>query len=487
MKTRAARRGPDFARAVLITTLAAVIGPGCAGRRPDPAAEQSITRAIGSGAAIEFRTEGGPLDEPDAAPDRLALADAVRRAVATDPGLQAALARVRVAMADADQARLLPNPILSLVLKFPEGGGGAQVEASLTAEIIRMLQAPRRARAADNRMRAAAADAVTVALDLVLEVQERYTAAGSFDELLPVLEERIALLDRLIRIARARLAPGEGTRADVTILEAQRVELEVEIADARLQQREERLRLARLVGEPSGQASWMLEPRAPSDTLSAPENQWIQIALAHRPEVQSVAWELAALGDDLTLVRLIPWEPAAAGVEAERDGAWAVGPSVEVPIPLFDTGATQRARVTAEQAEARHELTRARRTVVEDVRVAYQSLEANRANLRRIRAELIPLQQQRRQQAESAYLAGLTDATDLFLAEQNLRAAQARAVAVERQTGISFVRLQRAAGGPGIASSVGSPESAPPPVGLRPDAPPSVTTTVLVRPQEFQK
>lgn len=487
MKTRTMRRGLDCARAVLVIPLAALIGLGCAGRRPDPAAERSIADALGSGAPIEFRTEGGPLDEPDAPPERLSLSEAVRRSVATDPGLQAALARVRVAMADADQARLLPNPILSLVLKFPEGGGGAQIEASLTAEIIRMLQAPRRARAADNRMRHAAADSVTVALDLVLEVQERYTAARSFDELRPVLEERLGLLDRLIRIARARLAPGEGIRADVTILEAQRVELEVEIADARLQQREERLRLARLVGEPSGQASWALEPWPQNNTLSAPEKQWIETALAHRPEVQSVAWELAALGDDLALASLLPWDAASAGVEAEKDGDWSVGPSVEAPIPVFDTGAAQRARVTAEQAEARHDLTRARRAVVEDVRVAYQSLEANRANLRRIRAELIPLQQQRRRQAESAYLAGLTDATDLFLAEQDLRAAQAKAVAVERQTGISFVRLQRAAGGPGIASSVGSRGSTPPPVGLRPEVPPSVTSTVLVRPQEFQK
>ncbi len=487
MRTCAVRRG----RVRLITALAAAAAIpgliGCAGQRPDPAAEQSIADATGAGAPITFRTVGGPLDEPGAAPDRLGLAEAVRHAVTTDPGLQAALARVRVAMGDADQARLLPNPILGLVLKFPEGGGGVQIEATLTAEIIRMLQAPRRARAADNRMRQAAADSVTVALDLVAEVQERYANAQALDELLPVLQERLGLLDRLIRIARARLAPGEGTQSDVTILEAQRVELEVEIAETRLQQREERLRLARLIGEPSGPASWTLDPWEGREGPSASEAQWIRAALTHRPEVQSVEWELAALGDDLSLVRLLPWEPGAAGVEAERDGDWAVGPAFEVPIPLFDMGQAQRARVTAEQVEARHDLTRARRAVVENVRVAYQALEANRANLRRIRVELVPLQQQRRRQAESAYLAGLTDATEFFLAEQDLRAAQAKAVGVERQTSIALVRLHRAAGGPGVAATVGSVEPTQQPLGLSPVISPSIAGPVSARSQEINR
>src|SRR6188472_441901 len=82
---------------------------GCAGPRHDPRAEQAVSESIGLGSPIEFRTEGGPLDETGAG-DSLTFADAVQRAATTDPALQAALARVRIAIADADQARLLPNP-----------------------------------------------------------------------------------------------------------------------------------------------------------------------------------------------------------------------------------------------------------------------------------------------------------------------------------------------------------------------------------------
>ena len=99
------------------------------------------------------------------------LDDAVERAMRHDPGLQAALARVRAALAEADQARLLPNPVLSVALRFPEAGAGKPViEAGLAADLLSVLQQPGRIKAADHRLRAASAEALTTALDLLFEV-----------------------------------------------------------------------------------------------------------------------------------------------------------------------------------------------------------------------------------------------------------------------------------------------------------------------------
>lgn len=436
-----------------LATLALLPLSACQTSRPDPAAESSIARATAIGEPVTFLVEGGPVDET-AAVGNLTFIDATRRAVTTDPRLQSALARVRVTMADADQSRLLPNPVLNFVLRW--GPGKPQIEVSLAQDVIQAFQIPRRSSAADNRLRQAAADAVTVALDVTAEVQERYTTAQASDRLIPVLESRLELLRRLTGVAKKRLEGGEGTRGDVTTLDAQRVELEVEIADAHLRQREERLRLARLVGEPSGAALWTLDEWVAPATTASDEQHWIDTALTHRPEVQSVVWQLAALGDDSSLARLWPWEGGAVGVDVQKDSDWFAGPSVSTPIPVFDMGQARRARVSAEQIEARHELTLSRRRVVEEVRVALQSLAGNLANLQRVRQELIPLQQTRRDQAEQAYRAGHTDVTALFLAEQDLRATQAKAIDVERQTSIALIRLLRAVGGPGVAAQVAS-------------------------------
>lgn len=327
---------------------------------------------------------------------------------------------------------------------------------SLAQDLFQVLTVRRRASAADHRLRQAAADALTTVLDVVVEVQERYAAAQSHEALLPVLLERRELLDKLVAVARARLQAQEGTRSDLSTLQAQGVELDVDIAEARRALREDRLRLARLIGEPSGTASWRLDAWDRPAISTNDESRWIEAALAHRPEAQSAAWRLAALGDDRAIAALSPWESAGAGAAAERDDDWTVGPSVSTPLPVFDTGQARRARITAEQVEARHELTLANRRIVEEVRIALQSLIAQEGNLHRIESELIPLQQQRRQQAEDAYRAGVTDVTALFLAEHDLREAQSKTLEVEHQISVSLARLQRAAGGPGPAAAVTS-------------------------------
>lgn len=440
----------------LIPSIAIVASlAGCAGQRPDPRAELDAASALDLAEPIVFRVEAAPLDEPDdlgTSAGTLTRIEAVRLAAMTSPALQSALARVRIAMADSDQTRLLPNPVLSVLLRW--GPGKPQIEVSLAQDIVQALQIPTRARAADNRLRSAAADAVTVALDVVEEVQERYATVQALESLVPLIAERRDLLGKLVDTARARLNAGEGTRNDVTTLESQRVELEVELADSRRALREERLRLARLIGRPSSSALWAVEPWSAPNATEVDERVWLAIALKRRPEIQSVTWKLAALGDDMELVRLLPWEGSTAGVDATRDDRWFAGPSVSSPIPVFDTGQARRSRVTAEQIEARHELTLASRKVVEEVRVALQSLRASAENLRRVREELLPLQQTRRDQAEASFRAGQTDVTPLLLAEQDLRLSRAKAIDLERLQSLSLTRLERAIGGAGVVADV---------------------------------
>src|SRR6185369_17237816 len=143
-------------------------------------------------------------------------------------------------------ARLLPNPVLNLIFKFPTGGGKPNIEAELAADFIAVIQIPRRASAADQRLRAACAESLTIALDLVVEVQERYAAVQALEELMPFLDERGRLLGKLHQLAKDRLDAGEGIRSDVTTLESQRVELDVEVAEKQEELGDERLRLARL-------------------------------------------------------------------------------------------------------------------------------------------------------------------------------------------------------------------------------------------------
>lgn len=435
---------------------------GCTAARTSPDPELDASVAVGVPEAIRFQTQRGPLDvTPTGAAGTLTFPEVVRLALETSPGIQAALSRVRIAQAEAEQARLLPNPVVNVALRFPEGGGKPVIETGLAAELIALLRRPGLTRAADNRLRAASAEAVKTVLDTVAEAQERYIAVQAVDAELAVLAERREFVNRLLDLARARLDAGEATRLDVLTVESQRVELETELAEKELQRREQRLSLSRLIGQPSGEATWKVEPWQPWPRAGLAESLWVETALKNRPEVQAQRFELAALGADLSAARLAPLADSGLGVDAERDGEWSVGPAVSLPIPIFDTGAAQRDRARASIIEARHRLTETERQIIEEARRAYATLSASNDNLRRIRTELIPVQERRREQAEAQYRGGEADVTSLLIAEQELRAARARLIEVEQRAATSLIRLERAAGGAGVAASLHGPTTSP--------------------------
>jgi cobalt-zinc-cadmium efflux system outer membrane protein len=428
---------------------------GCAARPSSAGLEAALVKA-GVAEAIVFKIHGGPVDvATESSSSVLTLPDAVQRTLRTDPDVQAASARVRAAEAETDQVRLLPNPIVSVVSRFPENSGKPVIEADLGFELLSLLQRPGRISVADHRLRGASAEVIAAVLDSIAEVEERYAAVQSLDAQMPVLQEQRALLDRLFKLAQDRLNKGEGTRLDVTTLETQQWALEVEISQKRLARRQERLALARLLGEPSGPAAWTLSPWS-TPTQVGSEAAWMTAALLRRPEVESQRWELAALGVETRLARFSPFEPAEIGVKAERDVGepWTIGPALSAPIPLFDWGQAKRAKANALQSEAEHKLTKIQRTVVEEVRKAHAAYVESIGALALARDRLVPAQERRRQETEDAYKAGLTDVASLVLADQDLLASKAKLIELEEQASSALVKLERAVGGPGVAAGL---------------------------------
>ncbi len=433
--------------AVALIGLAVMPLVGCQAWIP-PHPERDAAVATGVADAIEFHHEGLPDQDPRGVSNNLTLPDAVRRALQSHPSIQAALAAVRVAEAEAAQTRLLPNPIINLAFRLPESGGPPIVAVSLAAELLSLVQKPGQVRVADFRLRAASAQAVIVVLDVVTEVRQRYAAVQALDALMPVLEEREKLLDRLLAIAESRLRAGEGIRLDVTTLEAQRAELDVEMIEQRAERRQQRLQLSRSIGQPLDAARWTVTPWTEAPVVRTDEAAWIRTALEHRPELQAKLWELSALGVEVGLARWAFIEGGEADVEAERDGTWSTGPSIGVPIPIFDWGQAQRAKAQALRTQTLHEMTDQRRTVIEEIRTAREALQASLEAYRRVRDGVIPLLEKRRREATSQWEAGQSDILPLILAEQDLEAAKARRIEFERKATEALIHLERAVGGP---------------------------------------
>jgi outer membrane protein TolC len=247
---------------------------------------------------------------------------------------------------------------------------------------------------------------------------------------------------------------GEASRRELTAVEAERADLALDVASRRQELRLARLALARQMGEPSGAASWRLEPWSPPAPVPTDEARWIRAALASRPELAAIDWEIRARSDEQELAGGRAWDGSEVGVESEFDDGWSVGPGIALPLPLSDTGSRQAERATALTTEARHRRTAAERVVVEEVRGALATLQGAQSSLEGITSGLVPLQQRRLDELEQSWTLGQVDLVTVLMADESLRLALARRIELEREASAALYRLQRAVGGPHALRSV---------------------------------
>ena len=310
---------------------------GCATAPPSHNTVAQIQSAASLENAIVFHAEALPV-EAAGATDSLQFSAAVERALRQSTEVQIALAEVRGAQAAAHQSRLLPNPILDIAFRFPEGGGRTVIETGLTADLTQLLQRPRRISAADGRLRAASAKAVATVLDVMHATQKIYFDAVGLRREEAILTEQNNRIGELLKVAEARLAAGEGTQLDVTTLKAEQATSAIDLREATLKLTQSNLALAHQLGQPSGRTDWKLTTPLYIQFVLRDESDSIVHGLRVRPEIQADRWQLVALEDQIALAHLAWMEKNAVGLASERDSDWSLGPSVALPLPLFDWG-----------------------------------------------------------------------------------------------------------------------------------------------------
>ena len=432
---------------LLPAATAAALAAGCVSAPPELDPGRAAADAAGLVETLDLRPTADPLDvsSPGNAA-ALTSAEAAEAAVRNSPRVQAALAEVQRALADARQARLIANPVLSLNLRFAAGDADEVVEATLAQPLVELLSRPARASAADARLRVAAAGAVAAALDALADGQRAHADALAADRRLTVIEEQAALLGRLLDLANARLDAGEASPLEVVGFEARSASLEAESRTQRYERAAARLRLARLLGQPSGELGFELTA-ADAGATPGTEGVWLRLAAERRPELAAAVQELRALGDDVRLAGWSVFDGLEAGVASETEGATSIGPAIGGPIPLFDFGQQRRAAAKAEVLAARHRLLGLQREVVEEVRRAFAAATAAAEVVGATEGRVLPLANERVEQTRRSFEAGFASVNDVLLAEADLLDAESGLVDARLRGRLAAADLRRAAGG----------------------------------------
>jgi NodT family efflux transporter outer membrane factor (OMF) lipoprotein len=389
----------------------------------------------------------------------------IGRALAANPEIGAARARVQQARAQLRIARAAMLPVvnasagLSATRTDDRGGspfdfsaGSAGLELSWDADLFGGARAGRRA--ALGRLEAAAFDRDAAALAVQAEVARAFVQHA-------VLGERIALLDRnlanareLDRIIRIRLREGEATKVETGLQSIEVRQLEAErlrLVEAQIQTRNA---LAPLAGE---QAPSFEAPAADLAALSVPglgAGQPVEL-LVRRPDIRAAEARIRAAAGDVEQARAaflpnLTLSAGALGQAASLGGPYGVTLTAGAALlaPIFNGGRLRGEfdLASAEQAETVQLYRSALLTALAEAEDALAAVEKSRAR----QALLDQVVEEARTTARLTrlqYIEGEADLRFVIDAQQMLvQAEDARAIATQDRMNAA-IDLYRALGG----------------------------------------
>ncbi|MBS0422563.1 MAG: TolC family protein [Proteobacteria bacterium] len=386
--------------------------------------------------------EAAPSGEPSVTPNleepvgELTLAQAIGTALARNPDLTASAYELKAADARIVQARLRPNPEVSVQLDnigiSGEARGTDVLASTLSLSQVIEMGGKRalRTEVANYDRDAVGVERQAQQLDVLAEVARRFIAVVAAQERRVFAQSARELAQRTLdaisaRLQAARSPEAERSRAGIALT---RMQIEEQQADSEL--RSARSALAALWGS---QAPRFTQARADLFALDPVEPfEALVSKLERSPDFVRFASEARLRDAELRLAQAQahPNITLAVGVgrfEETRNTGVSVGFSM--PLPLFDRnqGAIREAQVRRVQTDAQKEAAflRVRATLFS----LYQELLASRKRLETLRTQAVPQAQRALEQTQSGYERGRFSYLELATAQEEL--LQLRATVIE--------------------------------------------------------
>lgn len=441
-------------RAWIPAALLALLAAGCASV-PGDAGLGDVRKAIEEqgGQPISWSPEQ-PIEPP--ADERLRpllegelTADrAVEIALAHNRDLLAALEELGVARADLIAASTVRNPVLDGELLFP-GDPKNPFELGITQTLIDLFQLRKRRALGQAAFEAARLRVTGSVLGFAAEVRADYYTLQAAQQALAQQRTIAAAAEASAELARRQHDAGNISDLDLESEQALYERARLDLARAELDEIEARERLLADLGALEPLPLALPEQKLPAEGEPERSLEEMEAAFPRRIDMALAQAELEAARRALPLARASAYDEAEIGgkYEREADGEDLAGPSVAVPIPLFDRGRAGRTRAAAglRRAEQRlHALTVSARS---EARAARERLLEARARAEYLRTVVVPRRQRILQLTQLEYNAMQRGVYDLIRARQALADALREQVMAVRDYWLARTGLETAMSG----------------------------------------
>jgi cobalt-zinc-cadmium efflux system outer membrane protein len=477
-------------------TAALLIGivAGCA--RTDPRADYERAGdliAQRTGVADSYVPDAdGSVDQrvADLLEEGLTVDEAVQVALLNNRAFQAAFQEIGVSRAEVVRSGLLSNPTLGLSLRFPEGGGRANLTLALAQQLVDLWQIPVRKQIAEAQLQRTVLSVAREAVALASEAQVRYWRLRALQRATALGRQDVELARQSVELARGRFNAGDAARLDVNLARAASLETQRRLITVHGELQSARADLARVLGLSRWERPWELSDKMPEpsgETLGA--DVLLPEALAQRLDVQAAAMQVhaAEAGVRAQILDIFPnvtlgteWERmenrALPGRKILADTARAsvrngrltapdiqtrgernlerrqiidslLGPTLEITLPIWHQNQPQIARARYQAAQRRKEFEDLLEQVAQDVDVAAATARSAAETAAFIRDQALPLARENVEAARRAYRAGELNIISLVEAQRALIAQRREYVDAQRNYAIAVAELQRAIGG----------------------------------------
>jgi outer membrane protein, heavy metal efflux system len=356
---------PRFASWIAVMVGAGFL-PGCATVEIDPRpGRQEVSRVVTNRSGRDIQQS---ITAPEEGPVRDRLHTLLAEGLTADKAVEITLLQNRnlralytdldVAQSDLVQASLLHNPVLDAVAGFPIGGGAVDVTFGVATDVIDLLYVPLRKRVATARLEETKLRVAGEVLDFAWRAETAFYRNQADEQMLEVRRKVADAAAASFDVATRMRKAGNITELALASERAFAEQARLDLRSAEVAVRESRERLNSLMGlwgEDAG--TWRTaSPRLPDPPVDALDTERLESRAIERSLDLAAAERLVvAAGNALGLDRAQSLFPElVVGGRGERDeGEWEPGPTLTLPIPLFDRGQARVARARSELERAR--------------------------------------------------------------------------------------------------------------------------------------
>lgn len=399
--------------------------PRLTGARPDALVtmRRSWRRYVGAAFAVLVLSSGA------SGQDVVTLEQALARAAAAEPGLNASAAGVDAARAGVEQAGAWRNPSLAVEAENFAGSGSLEGADGLetTATYVQTIErgGDRRARigVAEGDLAIAQSSSTLRRLDLLRDVQEAYVAAAVAAARRDLADDRVSIAESV----QGAVAERVDAALDPAVSET-RAALELESARAELSAAtaSEEAARARLASFWAGETDFSVDLDGFYDPGSHAREADIVDAKAS-PDLALIgaAQDRADAAVDLEVARSVQDVDVGAGVRHFNDGGdVAAVAQLSVPLALFDRNRGAIAAARAERTRLAYEEESLRLAVLRDGAALQRERASAIGRVDSFRERVIPQAEAALEQVRDGYARGAFSSLEVLDAQRALHEAR---------------------------------------------------------------